>query len=124
MAGRILPIALAGILGISIGIATFDGEFKEQRKRRLEKEYQRELAAATSTPDASAPLAPSAVAPTVPEQSPFKVDEVKASEPSSSSWSSMLGLWAWKKDTNQTTMSSTTATAPPKDSIAESKGKP
>lgn len=40
MAGRILPIALATILGISIGVATFDGEFKEQRRKKLEEEYQ------------------------------------------------------------------------------------
>lgn len=41
MAGRILPVALATVAGISIGVATFDGEFKEQRKRRLEEEYRR-----------------------------------------------------------------------------------
>jgi len=41
MAGRILPIALATVAGISIGIATFEGEFKEQRKKRLEEEYKR-----------------------------------------------------------------------------------
>jgi hypothetical protein len=42
MAGsRILPVALATIAGVSIGIATFEGEFKEQRKKRLEEEYKR-----------------------------------------------------------------------------------
>jgi hypothetical protein len=41
MAGRLLPIALATVAGISIGIATFDGEFKEQRRKRLEEEYKR-----------------------------------------------------------------------------------
>lgn len=41
MAGRILPVALAAVLGVSIGVATFDGEFKEQRKKRVEEEYQR-----------------------------------------------------------------------------------
>ena len=41
MAGRILPIALATVMGISIGIATFDGELKEQREKRLEEEYRR-----------------------------------------------------------------------------------
>ena len=41
MAGRILPIALATVVGVSIGVATFDGEFKEQRRKRLEEEYNR-----------------------------------------------------------------------------------
>ena len=51
MAGRILPVALATIVGVSIGVATFDGEFKKQRIARLEEEYKRCLL----TP----PLAPS-----------------------------------------------------------------
>ncbi|KAH6841581.1 hypothetical protein B0T12DRAFT_262445 [Alternaria alternata] len=41
MAGRILPVALATIVGVSIGVATFDGEFKKQRIARLEAEYKR-----------------------------------------------------------------------------------
>lgn len=41
MAGRILPIALAAIMGVSIGVATFDGEFKKQRLARMNEEYQR-----------------------------------------------------------------------------------
>jgi hypothetical protein len=41
MAGRILPLALATIVGVSIGVATFDGEFKEQRRKRLQEEYDR-----------------------------------------------------------------------------------
>lgn len=41
MAGRILPVALAAIVGVSIGVATFDGEFKKQRLARMEEEYQR-----------------------------------------------------------------------------------
>lgn len=40
MAGRILPIALATIVGVSIGVATFDGEFKKQRLARMNDEYQ------------------------------------------------------------------------------------
>lgn len=41
MAGRILPVAFAVISGISIGVATWDGELKEQRRQRLQKEYER-----------------------------------------------------------------------------------
>lgn len=41
MAGRILPVALATISGIAIGMATFGEEFKEQQKRRLQEEYDR-----------------------------------------------------------------------------------
>jgi hypothetical protein len=41
MAGRILPVALATIVGVSIGVATFDGEFKEQRRKKLQEEYDR-----------------------------------------------------------------------------------
>jgi hypothetical protein len=39
MAGRILPIALATVVGVSIGVATFDRELKEQRRKRLQEEY-------------------------------------------------------------------------------------
>jgi hypothetical protein len=41
MAGRILPVALAAMVGVSIGVATFDGEFKKQKMARLEEEYKR-----------------------------------------------------------------------------------
>jgi hypothetical protein len=41
MAGRILPIALATVVGVSIGVATFDGELKEQRRKRLQEDYER-----------------------------------------------------------------------------------
>jgi hypothetical protein len=41
MAGRILPIALATVAGVSIGVATFGEEFKEQRRKRLQEEYDR-----------------------------------------------------------------------------------
>jgi hypothetical protein len=41
MAGRILPLALATVVGISIGVATFDRELKEQRRKRLQEEYDR-----------------------------------------------------------------------------------
>jgi hypothetical protein len=41
MAGRILPIALASVAGVAIGVATFDGELKAQRKAKLEEDYKR-----------------------------------------------------------------------------------
>jgi hypothetical protein len=41
MTSRLLGIALTTILGVSIGVATFDGEFKEQRRKRLQAEYER-----------------------------------------------------------------------------------
>lgn len=39
MSGRILPVALAAIVGVSIGVATFDREFQDQRRKRLQEEY-------------------------------------------------------------------------------------
>jgi hypothetical protein len=39
MAGRILPIAIATVVGVSIGVATFDRELREQRRQRLQEEY-------------------------------------------------------------------------------------
>ena len=41
MAGRILPIALATISGIAIGMATFGEELKSQRMKKLTEEYNR-----------------------------------------------------------------------------------
>jgi hypothetical protein len=41
MAGRLLPIALATVAGVSIGVATFGEEFKEQQRQRLQQEYNR-----------------------------------------------------------------------------------
>jgi hypothetical protein len=41
MAGRIVPFALATVVGVSIGVATFEPEFKEQRRKRLQEEYDR-----------------------------------------------------------------------------------
>jgi hypothetical protein len=133
MAGRILPIALATVVGVSIGVATFDGEFKAQRQKRLQEEYdryaqsrnfrfasltpRRDVAAAASTFKAQSPC-PSATsaAPSPPAE---RLHMEKEAETSPSSWSEMLGLWAWKKD------------APPKaapavvnDTAARDKGKP
>ncbi|KAF2017031.1 hypothetical protein BU24DRAFT_460130 [Aaosphaeria arxii CBS 175.79] len=90
MAGRILPVALAVICGVSIGVATFDGELKQQQRKRLEEEYKRDLAAlkgdsaskgtdgSTSQPDQK-----SSQAPVIPENSQGKSRD-------------LLGLWAWK----------------------------
>lgn len=41
MAGRILPVALATVSGIAIGMATFGEELKAQRMKRLTEEYER-----------------------------------------------------------------------------------
>lgn len=41
MAGRILPVALATISGIAIGMATFGEELKAQQMKRLTEEYNR-----------------------------------------------------------------------------------
>ncbi|KAI8934678.1 hypothetical protein NX059_008369 [Plenodomus lindquistii] len=127
MAGKILPIALATILGISIGVATFDGEFKEQRKRRLEEEYKREVAAA-ALQNPSPSSAPSAASSANSEPLSAKMAEVKAptssSTSTSSSWSSMLGLWAWSKDKKPATATSAPQVPPPKENNPELKGKP
>ena len=137
MAGRILPVALATIVGVSIGVATFDGEFKKQRIARMEEEYKRyadstgtfvaftnirdrELAAAnaSSTPN-PVPVASSAVAPPPAEQLQAKKEEAVASAPADNSWSNVLGLWAWKKD-NKTEAAPATATS----SVEKPKSKP
>lgn len=112
MAGRILPIALAAVAGVSIGIATFDGEFKEQRRKRLEEEYQRymfhspacvtftdrnsDLAAVSSlNNEGPSPMSSSAL----PSQQPLPAAPTESqTESKTSRLSSMLGLWAWKKD--------------------------
>lgn len=81
----------------------------------------REMAAAGSLQNESSPNSPSATPPTVPEQLSPK-DEVKAS--GSASWSSMLGLWAWSKDSKNTTVSTTATTPPSKENSTDLKGKP
>ncbi|KAF1851924.1 uncharacterized protein K460DRAFT_401923 [Cucurbitaria berberidis CBS 394.84] len=126
MTGRILPIALAAIAGVSIGVATFDGEFKEQRRKKLEEEYKQEIAA-TSPKEAitvsslnsagPSPMASSAVPAPAPEQLAARKEDVRASDTSASSWSSRLGLWAWNKDAK-------IGPAPAKNNIEEVKGKP
>lgn len=41
MAGRILPVALATVSGVAIGMATFGEELKSQQMKRLTEEYNR-----------------------------------------------------------------------------------
>ncbi|KAI4657862.1 uncharacterized protein J4E78_006251 [Alternaria triticimaculans] len=120
MAGRILPVALATIVGVSIGVATFDGEFKKQRIARMEEEYKRELAAAnaSSTPN-PIPVASSAVASPPSAQLQAQKEEAVASAPADNSWANVLGLWAWKKD-NKTEAAPATATS----SVEKPKSKP
>lgn len=117
MSGRILPVALATVVGVSIGVATFDGEFKEQRRKRLEEEYNRyasvsnsfvfgithicysEVAAqAALTSEGAKPMASNAIPPPPPQQVPAPLEANKDETEASSSWSSLLGMWAWKKD--------------------------
>ncbi|KAF2130735.1 hypothetical protein P153DRAFT_383960 [Dothidotthia symphoricarpi CBS 119687] len=128
MAGRILPVALAAVVGVSIGIATFDEEFKAQRMERLQKEYDQEVAAAAAlNSEGPSPMASSAASSPAPEKLQAKKEEIKASASptpsasSTSSWSSLLGLWAWKKDAKRET---TPAAAPAKDITDAAKGKP
>jgi hypothetical protein len=116
MSGRILPVALATVVGVSIGVATFDGEFKEQRRKRIEEEYNRyasvwnsfvfasltsasEVAAqAALTSEGAKPMASNAIPPPPPQQVPAPLEANKDETEASSSWSSLLGMWAWKKD--------------------------
>ncbi|KAB2103419.1 hypothetical protein AG0111_0g8102 [Alternaria gaisen] len=118
MAGRILPVALATIVGVSIGVATFDGEFKKQRIARLEAEYKRELAAAAASTSTATPPPP-APGGRASTQLQTKKEDIVTSAPADNSWSNTLGLWAWKKD-NKTE----SATAPATSSAENSKGKP
>ncbi|KAH7392723.1 hypothetical protein BKA66DRAFT_568043 [Pyrenochaeta sp. MPI-SDFR-AT-0127] len=124
MAGRILPIALAAVAGISIGVATFDGEFKEQRKKRLEEEYKRELAALSSPNIAGSSVMVSSATTSTSLEPPTTKEENRTLTASESSWSSMLGLWAWGTNTKEGPVSSTGTGTPPKNSIDEVKGKP
>jgi Tfp pilus assembly protein PilX len=118
MAGRILPVALATIVGVSIGVATFDGEFKKQRIARMEEEYKRELAAAAAASTANhTPAASNSIASPPSTQLQATKEEAVASAPADNSWSNKLGLWAWKKDNK---LESATATS----SVEHSKGKP
>ncbi|KAF1963124.1 hypothetical protein CC80DRAFT_542276 [Byssothecium circinans] len=92
MAGRLLPIALATVSGIAIGVATFDGELKEQRKKKLEEEYNHEAAAASAlNSEGPSLMASSAIKPPTPEQLPATTETAKTSK-----LSSLLGFWAWK----------------------------
>ncbi|KAF1350432.1 hypothetical protein EJ07DRAFT_36388, partial [Lizonia empirigonia] len=98
MAGRILPVALATVSGIAIGMATFGEELKSQQMKRLTEEYNRDIAAAaTAAANSENPAAITPTSTTVtppPASIPPPVEEAK---PTSASWSDALGFWAWKK---------------------------
>ncbi|KAF1999137.1 hypothetical protein P154DRAFT_577287 [Amniculicola lignicola CBS 123094] len=96
MAGRILPIALATVFGIATATATFGSELKEQQRKKLEEEYQRELAALSSQNSAA-----SANVPKEPTQSE-SVSSSSTLEASPSGLSSLFGLWAWQKTASAT----------------------
>ncbi|KAF2257961.1 hypothetical protein CC78DRAFT_538150 [Lojkania enalia] len=72
MASRLLPIALATISGIAIGVTTFGPEFQEQRKKRLEEAYQRDVAAlgskAESPPSSKSEPNPNASSESIPRR--------------------------------------------------------
>ncbi|KAF2624234.1 hypothetical protein BU25DRAFT_348479 [Macroventuria anomochaeta] len=101
MAGRILPVALATVSGIAIGMATFGEELKAQRMKRLTEEYNRDVVAAAAAnsenPAAIASAATTVTPPPAPTLPPVK-EETK---PASTSWSDALGFWAWKKSPQQ-----------------------
>ncbi|KAJ4991123.1 hypothetical protein SVAN01_03473 [Stagonosporopsis vannaccii] len=109
MAGRILPIALATVSGIAIGMATFGEELKAQRMKRLTDEYNREVAAAAAAnsenPAAIAPLSTTVT----PTPAPTIV-AVKEENKAASSWSDALGLWAWRKKPQQDAVPAALAT--------------
>ncbi|KAJ4340783.1 hypothetical protein N0V95_007391 [Ascochyta clinopodiicola] len=100
MAGRILPVALATVSGIAIGMATFGEELKSQRMKRLTEEYNRDIAAAAAAnsenPAAIAPATTTATPP--PASTPPVKEETK---PATTSWSDALGLWAWRKSSQK-----------------------
>ncbi|KAK7189207.1 hypothetical protein DPSP01_005402 [Paraphaeosphaeria sporulosa] len=96
MAGRILPIALATFAGVAIGVSTFGEEFKEQQRRRLQQEYNRDLASAGASAlptDGPSPMASSTIPAPQPEQLPAQTEPANQSK-----LSSMLGFWAWSSE--------------------------
>ncbi|KAJ4297858.1 hypothetical protein N0V90_005757 [Kalmusia sp. IMI 367209] len=91
MAGRILPVALAVISGVAIGVATFGEEFKEQRRRRLQEEYNRDVAAVSSlNSEGPSPMTSSAIKAPQPEQLSSQAETAQSSKASS-----VFGFWAW-----------------------------
>ncbi|OAK98196.1 hypothetical protein IQ06DRAFT_349916 [Phaeosphaeriaceae sp. SRC1lsM3a] len=127
MAGRILPLAAAAGIGVSIGIATFDGEFKEQRRKRLQEEYDREVAALASK--SLTPMAANAIAPPSPQNNSTQLkageqDSKDSGQQSQPSWSSYIGLWAWTKNPDKQKASEGNALAPPQSQVDEKAGKP
>lgn len=124
MAGRVLPIALAAVAGVSIGVATFGTEFKELRKKKLEEDYKRYVklryilkrakrlmqfgsdtgAVSAMNSHGPSPMASSAIPSPSVEQLRAEKAHTKETQ-SSASWSNMLGLWAWKKDATRNSTS-------------------
>lgn len=92
-------------------MATFDSEFKEQRRKRLEEDYNRlvvrfsctflllmkfsDLAAATPNGDSTSPA--SNVIMRQAEKLPFSETKDDAKPPE---FSSLFGSWAWKRGRN------------------------
>jgi len=138
MAGRILPVALATVVGVSIGVATFDGEFKEQRRKKLEEEYKRYVAAAHASAfthghyrevaaqsalasQSVTPMASNAIPPPSPQSIPTPIEPKKEE---ASSWSSLLGLWAWKKDAKNESVPAAQKPDTSQEQTEEASGKP
>ncbi|KAF1836003.1 hypothetical protein BDW02DRAFT_494573 [Decorospora gaudefroyi] len=103
MAGRIIPFGLATIASISTVVATFGGEFKQQRLARTEEENKQELATAAASSASNASPVVSNATTSIPEPLPAtgKTEGAVASGPVENSWLNTLGLWAWKKDTKE-----------------------
>jgi hypothetical protein len=84
-------------------------------------------AAAALNTEGPPPIVPSATQASAAEQTPTDKDQ---GEPSTSSWSSMLGLWAWKKNSKDDaalvalTAPAVAQEAPGKTTTQQTNGKP
>ena len=84
----------------------------------------REVAALASSKEAIPATPTSSVIPAPPtEQLPAAAD-TQASASSNSSWSSMLGLWAWNKDAKKVAPHAKDQVLPTTTGVEEAKGKP
>lgn len=103
MAGRVLSFTIAAISGITIGFGAFNSEFKEQRRRRLEEDYKKEVEAAAPavTPTAEANVLQStSLAGHAPKA------QRESSQTQSSTWIPSFALWGWRKSVGSTTAKS------------------
>ncbi|KAF2741047.1 hypothetical protein EJ04DRAFT_507479 [Polyplosphaeria fusca] len=92
MAGRVVPIILVTAIGITIGVRTFDREFKAQRLKKLEEEHQRDAAAAAQSTSKAPPEVPVSLA--KPKEPELLKQQVRNSTSSSASSSfSFFGYW-------------------------------